>query len=139
MLPIVHQPRKDGGTARRADRQASPDEDTDGETSCTYPPADAGSWAQAEITIEWTHGDEPSFERLLADALGGSAVGRRVAHDVRLGDADRHVFVGHRRLCRADLRDSFFYRTETAAAAPPVVTPASMFSLSTRSRQEFSG
>jgi outer membrane protein OmpA-like peptidoglycan-associated protein len=46
---------------------------------------------------------------------------------------DRHTFVGKRRLCRADLRDSYFYRTETAERVPPVVSPATMFSLSTRS------
>ncbi len=44
---------------------------------------------------------------------------------------DRHNFTGKRRLCRADLRDSFFYRTGTAAMVPPVVSPATMFSLST--------
>src|SRR5581483_8108572 len=30
-------------------------------TSCAYPPADAGSRAQAEVEIEWDHGDAESF------------------------------------------------------------------------------
>ena len=64
----------------------SADEETAGTTSCVYPPADAGSYAQAEVTIEWEHGDAPSFERLLVNAFGGSAVGRQVAHNVHLGD-----------------------------------------------------
>jgi outer membrane protein OmpA-like peptidoglycan-associated protein len=244
-----------------------PDEEKPGTTSCIYPPGETGSRSQAEVTIEWEHGDEPSFERMLAKALGGSAVGREVAHDVRLGDEasystegvlsaragktlvtitlpmrpdseekalaigrklfgrlgvpvttdaevsappssgfpdglsvgeecseatgdtsdaeaalvplktgltlshtwtgrigdyeheclvqvvtvtksyidvtescpvgnDHHNFTGKRRLCRVDLRDSYFYRTETSAAVPPVVSPASMFSLSTRSFNE---
>ena len=235
----------------------NPDEDKPGTTSCLYPPADANSRSQAEVTIEWEHGDTPSFERLLVNAFGGVAIGRQVAHDVRLGDeasysregvlsartgqtlvtitvpmrpdseekalaigkklferlgaatasaspkfpdglfvgdecpdatgdtteaesariplkagltlshiwigragdyehecltqvvaatrsyvdvtescpigANRQDFTGKRRLCRGDLRDSFFYRTGTAAVVPPVVSPATMFSLSTRS------
>jgi outer membrane protein OmpA-like peptidoglycan-associated protein len=64
----------------------SADEETQGATSCVYPPADAGSSSQAEVTIEWEHGDAPSFERLLVSAFGGSALGRQVAHNIRLGD-----------------------------------------------------
>ena len=64
----------------------SADEDKPGTTSCVYPPGDAGSYSQAEVTIEWDHGDAPSFERLLVNAFGGSAVGRQVAHNVHLGD-----------------------------------------------------
>jgi outer membrane protein OmpA-like peptidoglycan-associated protein len=64
----------------------SADEEKEGTTSCVYPPADAGSYSQAEVTIEWEHGDAPSFERLLVNAFGGSAIGRQVAHDVHLGD-----------------------------------------------------
>jgi len=61
-------------------------ENSDGKTSCTYPPGDAGSYAQAEIAIDWDHGDEPSFERQLVDAFSRVAIGRQVAHDVELGD-----------------------------------------------------
>jgi outer membrane protein OmpA-like peptidoglycan-associated protein len=260
----------------------SPDEDEPGTTSCVYPPADAGSRSQAAVTIEWEHGDAPSFERLLVNAFGGVTIGGQVAHDVRLGDeasysregvlsartgktlvtitlpmrpgseekalaigrrlferlgaatapesagvppggsaiaespragaasgesasprfpdglfvgdecpdttgdtaetgpariplkagltlshmwigragdyehecltqivaatpsyvdvtescpigAARQNFTGRRRLCRGDLRDSYFYRTGTAAMVPPVVSPATMFSLSARS------
>ncbi len=270
----------------------SPDESENGVTSCTYPPADASSRAQAEVTIEWEHGDEPSLAQQMADAFGGTSVGRQVAHDVPLGDrasysmegvltaragntlvtisvpmrpgseeqalaigrklferlgvpatplrraaetvekpaapmseqptedalampiasespkfpdglslgdecptadgagidaaastaivplkvgltlshvwvgrasdyereclvqvvavtsayvdvtescpqgADRHNFTGKRRLCGADLADSFFYYTATESAVPRVVTPATMFSLSTRSLHE---
>jgi outer membrane protein OmpA-like peptidoglycan-associated protein len=49
---------------------------------------------------------------------------------------DHHNFTGKRRLCRVDLRDSYFYRTETTQPVPPVVSPATMFSLSTRSFNE---
>ena len=258
----------------------SADEDKPGATSCVYPPGDAGSYSQAEVTIEWDHGDAPSFERLLVNAFGGSAIGRQVAHDVHLGDEasysregvlsartgktlvtitlpmradseekalaigkklferlgattapmaagvtpvgsssasatpaasaspkfpdglsvgeecpeatgdtseaesalvplkagltlshtwigsagdyeheclvqivavtpsyidvtqscpigkDHHTFVGKRRLCRVDLRDSYFYRTQTNEGVPPVVSPATMFSLSKRSFHE---
>jgi flagellar motor protein MotB len=263
----------------------SADEEKEGTTSCVYPPADAGSSSQAEVTIEWEHGDAPSFERLLASAFGGSALGRQVAHNIRLGDEasyssegglsartgktlvtitlpmrldseekalaigrklferlgaatapeaageqpvradratsgpgeaapvapvlpnfpdglwigeecpeatgdttdaesalvplkagltlshtwisragdyehecliqvvaatpsyvdvtescptdkDQRNFIGKRRLCRGDLRDSYFYRTGTATRVPPVVSPATMFSLSTRSLGE---
>jgi hypothetical protein len=257
------------------------DEEKRGSTSCVYPPGDAGSSAQAEVAIEWDHGDAPSFERLLVNAFGGSVVGRQVAHAVPLGDeasyskegvlsartgktlvtitlpmrpdseekalaigkrlferlgaptrplapddapptvaadtdtapaasvpasapkfpdglfvgeecpeatgetteaesariplkagltlshiwigragdyehecltqvvaatrsyvdvtescpigADHQNFTGKRRLCRGDLRDSYFYRTGTATVVPPVVSPATMFSLSTQS------
>jgi OmpA family len=64
----------------------SADEEKAGTTSCVYPPGDAGNSSQAEVTIEWEHGDAPSFERLLVNAFGGSAPGRQVAHDVHLGD-----------------------------------------------------
>ena len=64
----------------------SADEEKPGTTSCVYPPGDAGSYSQAEVAIEWEHGDAPSFERLLVNAFGGSAVGRQVAHNVHLGD-----------------------------------------------------
>ena len=263
----------------------SADEETEGTTSCVYPPADAGRSSQAEVTIEWEHGDAPSFERLLVSAFGGSALGRQVAHNIQLGDeasyssegvlsartgktlvtitlpmrpdseekalaigrklfdrlgattapaaadvapggagraeassavaapaapvlpnfpdglwvgeecpeatvvtteaesavvplkagltlshlwigragdyehecltqvvaatpsyvdvtescpigTDHRNFTGKRRLCRADLLDSFFYRTGTATMVPPVVSPATMFSLSTRSLHE---
>jgi outer membrane protein OmpA-like peptidoglycan-associated protein len=264
----------------------SADEKTEGTTSCVYPPADAGSYSQAEVTIEWEHGDAPSFERLLVSAFGGSTIGRQVAHNIHLGDeasyssegvlsartgktlvtislpmrpgseekalaigrklferlgastapeavgdepvrgsdrttsspadaasatpvlpnfpdglwvgeecpdatgatteaesalvplkagltlshlwigragdyehecltqvvaatasyvdvtescpigTDHRNFTGKRRLCRADLLDSFFYRTGTATMVPPVVSPATMFSLSTRSLNE---
>ncbi|MEP6783270.1 MAG: OmpA family protein, partial [Acidobacteriota bacterium] len=64
----------------------SADETKSGVTSCIYPPGDAGSWAQAAVAIEWEHGSAASFERQLVDAFGGSAVGRKVAHHVDLGD-----------------------------------------------------
>jgi hypothetical protein len=56
-------------------------------TSCAYPPADAGSRAQAEVEIEWNHGAAASFGQQMLDAFGGSAVGREVAHSVALGDS----------------------------------------------------
>jgi flagellar motor protein MotB len=61
-------------------------ENADATTSCTYPPGEAGSSAQAEVAIEWTHTGGASFERQLVDAFGSSAVGRQVAHHVELGD-----------------------------------------------------
>jgi flagellar motor protein MotB len=56
-------------------------------TACAYPPGEAGSWAQAEIAIEWEYHGGPTFEKQMTDAFGGSAVGRQVAHAVSLGDA----------------------------------------------------
>jgi hypothetical protein len=56
-------------------------------TSCAYPPGDAGSWAQAEVAIEWDYRGGATFEQQMTDAFGGSAVGRQAAHPVRLGDA----------------------------------------------------
>jgi outer membrane protein OmpA-like peptidoglycan-associated protein len=52
--------------------------------------------------------------------------------------ADHHNVTQKRRLCQSDLRDSFFYRTETAEAkdAPPVTSPTTMFSLSSGSLHE---
>src|SRR5258706_10674801 len=64
----------------------SADEEKEGTTSCVYPPADAGSSSQAEVTIEGEHGGTPSFERLLLSAFGGSAPGRQLAHNIQLGD-----------------------------------------------------
>ncbi len=61
-------------------------EDAAAKTSCAYPPGEAGSWAQAEVAIEWNDRGEPAFGKQMADAFGGSAVGRQVAHHVSLGD-----------------------------------------------------
>jgi outer membrane protein OmpA-like peptidoglycan-associated protein len=51
---------------------------------------------------------------------------------------DHHNATQKRRLCQSDLRDSFFYRTETAEAKdqPPVSSPTTKFSLSSRSLHE---
>ena len=49
---------------------------------------------------------------------------------------DQKETVAHRRLCIADLRDSHFYLTESGEDQPPVVSGATMFSLSTHSLQE---
>jgi outer membrane protein OmpA-like peptidoglycan-associated protein len=61
-------------------------EDSARKTSCIYPPGEAGSYAQAEVTIDWHHSGGVTFERQLADAFGGTAVGRQVARRVELGD-----------------------------------------------------
>lgn len=61
-------------------------ESSEGKTSCTYPPADAGSRAQAEVTIAWNDAMDPSFERQLVAAFRGSAAGERTAHAIALGD-----------------------------------------------------
>lgn len=61
-------------------------ENSERKSSCAYPPGEAGSYAQAEITIEWEHPGGPTLERQMVDAFGGSAVGRQVAHAVELGD-----------------------------------------------------
>lgn len=61
-------------------------ESAEGKTSCTYPPADAGSRAQAEVTITWNDAMDPSFERQLVAAFAGSAAGARTAHAIALGD-----------------------------------------------------
>jgi outer membrane protein OmpA-like peptidoglycan-associated protein len=61
-------------------------DDSAAKTACAYPPGEAGSWAQAEVAIEWEHRGGPTFEKQMTDAFGGSAVGRQVAHQVRLGD-----------------------------------------------------
>jgi len=42
---------------------------------CAYPPGEAGSWAQAEIAIEWEYRGGRTFEKQMTDAFGGSAVG----------------------------------------------------------------
>jgi outer membrane protein OmpA-like peptidoglycan-associated protein len=55
-------------------------------TSCAYPPGEAGSWAQAETAIDWQDHGGPTFGKQIANAFGGSAVGRQVAHAVKLGD-----------------------------------------------------
>jgi hypothetical protein len=62
------------------------EENSPGETSCSYPPGEAASYGQAEIGIEWDHGNAPSFERQLADVFGNSEAGSMVSHAVRLGD-----------------------------------------------------
>jgi hypothetical protein len=72
----------------------SADESKAGVTSCTYPPADAGSRAQAEVTIEWEHSGGASFEHQLAAAFGGTAVGRQVAHKIALGDSAAYSMEG---------------------------------------------
>ena len=61
-------------------------EDSDAKTSCAYPPGEAGSWAQADVAIEWKYAGGRTFEKQMTDAFGGSAVGRQVAHAVSLGD-----------------------------------------------------
>ena len=61
-------------------------DDTAAKTSCAYPPGEAGSWAQAEVLIEWNDRGGPTFGKQMSDAFGGSAVGRQVAHTVDLGD-----------------------------------------------------
>ncbi|MCU1384405.1 MAG: OmpA/MotB protein [Acidobacteria bacterium] len=61
-------------------------DDSDAKTACAYPPGEAGSWAQAEVAIEWEYRGGRTFETQMIDAFGGSAVGRQVAHAVTLGD-----------------------------------------------------
>ena len=80
------QPRRNGGHPGAPIGQLSADEEKPGVTSCVYPPGEAGSYAQAEVVIEWERDGTPTFERQLVDAFGGSAVGRQVAHHVDLGD-----------------------------------------------------
>ena len=48
------------------------------------------------------------------------------------------VITNKRRLCQSDLRTAYFYRTEAAPqkSIPPVTSPTTMFSLSSRSLQE---
>ena len=72
----------------------SPDETEQGVTSCTYPPGDASSRAQADVAIEWEHGNEPSLAQQMADTFGGTSVGRQVAHDVPLGDRASYSMEG---------------------------------------------
>ena len=61
-------------------------ENSDAKTSCAYPPGEAGSWAQAEIAIQWNAHGGATFGEQMTDAFGGNAVGRQVAHSVALGD-----------------------------------------------------
>ena len=61
-------------------------EDSNQTTGCVYPPGETGSYAQAEVAIDWQHRGGPTFEKQLADAFGGTAVGRQVARRVDLGD-----------------------------------------------------
>jgi outer membrane protein OmpA-like peptidoglycan-associated protein len=61
-------------------------DDSAAKTSCAYPPGEAGSWAQADVAIEWEYRGGRTFEKQMTDAFGGSAVGRQVAHAVSLGD-----------------------------------------------------
>jgi outer membrane protein OmpA-like peptidoglycan-associated protein len=49
---------------------------------------------------------------------------------------DHHTAAGKRRLCKADLRDSYFYHPMTSEDVPPVVSGATMFNLSERSFRE---
>ena len=69
-------------------------ESTNEKTSCTYPPEDASSYAQAEITIEWNHGQAPSLQRQMTDAFSGSAPGRQAAHRIPLGDDASYTLDG---------------------------------------------
>jgi OmpA family len=62
------------------------DENSPGEASCSYPPGEAASYAQAEIAIEWDHGIADSLEHKLADVFGDTEAGGAVAHKVALGD-----------------------------------------------------
>jgi OmpA family len=62
------------------------EQDSGDSTSCGYPPADAGSYEQANIDIAWNHGADLSPERQLADAFGVTETGHEVAHNSALGD-----------------------------------------------------
>lgn len=62
-------------------------DDSPARTACAYPPGEAGSWAQAEVAIEWDGRGGPTFGEQMTGAFGGSAVGRQAAHAVSLGDA----------------------------------------------------
>ena len=51
--------------------------------------------------------------------------------------ADHHNVTNHGRICRAALKDSYFFRTETSHVEPPImVSPVTMFSISSRSLHE---
>lgn len=60
-----------------------------------------------------------------------------ITNSCPLGE-DHHNATQKRRLCQSDLREAFFYRTESAEAKdiPPVSSPTTMFSLSSRSLHE---
>lgn len=55
-------------------------------TSCSYPPGEAGSYAQADLEIDWKDVRDRAFGEQMVDAFGGTSVGRQVAHRVDLGD-----------------------------------------------------
>lgn len=50
--------------------------------------------------------------------------------------ADHHTKTHKRRLCRGDLRDSYFYATKDSDSLPPAQSPTTLFSLSQRSFHE---
>ena len=61
-------------------------EDSETRTSCAYPPGEPGSYAQADVAIEWTAAHKTTTDEQMAETFGGTAVGRQVAHRVDLGD-----------------------------------------------------
>jgi len=69
-------------------------EDSADTAGCLYPPGGAGSYAQAQVTIDWQYSGGRTFGRQLADAFGGSAAGRKVARRVDLGDESTYDMGG---------------------------------------------
>jgi OmpA family len=80
----------------------------------------------------WNGGDDNYDHECLVQVVGVSSAYIDITHSCPRGP-DHHNISTKRRICRAALLDSYFYRTETSPKEPPVVSPVTMFSLSTRS------
>jgi outer membrane protein OmpA-like peptidoglycan-associated protein len=133
-------------TASAIDRSAS-GKLTDGLTlseECPIEVADAVSREQSALvplkvgltlSHTWVTNDYDHECLLQVTAVTASYID--ITNSCPLGE-DHHNATQKRRLCQSDLRDSFFYRTESAEAKdiPPVSSPTTMFSLSSRSLHE---
>jgi outer membrane protein OmpA-like peptidoglycan-associated protein len=83
----------------------------------------------------WNGGDDNYDHECLVQIVGIGATYIDITHSCPRG-ADHHTVSNKRRICRAAMQDSYFYRSETSQKEPPVVSPVTMFSLSTRSLRE---
>jgi flagellar motor protein MotB len=83
----------------------------------------------------WNGGDDNYDHECLVQVVGLTNAYIDITHSCPRG-SDHHNVANKRRICRAAMQDSYFYRTETSRSEPPVVSPVTMFSLSTRSLHE---
>jgi outer membrane protein OmpA-like peptidoglycan-associated protein len=87
------------------------------------------------LSHTWTGGAGDYDHECLVQVVGVTDQYVDVTQSCPYG-ADHRTVAQSRRVCRADMRDAYFYSTETGEKLPRQISPSTMFSLSAKSFRE---